>query len=150
MKSQYLSCERCLRSSYFHDVILEFLTHNYRYLCEKKTSVRKLIVIFKAFWTCSSMVSIKITCYYIFMLKIEINMWKTPTNHIFLHCFRLKFENFQNWIQRFDIIFKKLSDAVFGFRKFQLHPEIYWKNLKNPFSTILPVSETKEWIDTKF
>ena len=90
LKFQYLSCERCLRSSYFHDVILEFLTHNYRYLCEKKTSVRKLIVIFKAFWTCSSMVSIKITCYYIFMLKNRNKHVKNTNKSYFFALFSVE------------------------------------------------------------
>jgi len=36
----------------------------------------------------------------------------------------LQFENFQNWIQGFDSIFKELSDAVLDFWKFQLQIEI--------------------------
>ena len=87
-------------------------------------------MIFKAFWTRFLMVSIKITCYYLFMLKNYNKHVKNTQKTCFWHFFGLKFENFQNWIQRFDSIFEDLSYAVFRLEKFQLLPEIFRKNWK--------------------
>jgi len=97
---------------------------------KKKTQVRNFIVIFKAFWTCFSMVSIKITCYYFFMLKNRNKHVKNTHKSCFLHFVGLKFENVQNLIQWFDSILKELSYAVFRFEKLLLLPEIYRKNWK--------------------
>jgi len=62
----------------------------------KKAQVSKFIVIFKAFWTCFLMVSIKITCYYFFMLKKSNKRVKNTQKSSFFNFFRLKFKIFQN------------------------------------------------------
>ena len=72
-------------------------------------------MIFKAFLTCFSMVSIKIKFDYFFMQKNrKKNMWKSPKNHVFciflgwnLKVFKIEFKGSIN------SIFKELSDPVF-------------------------------------
>ena len=54
---------------------------------KKKAQVRKFIVIFKAFWTWFLMMSIKITCYYFFMLKNCNKRVKNTQKSCFLHFF---------------------------------------------------------------
>ena len=127
-------CEWCIGSSYFKDVKMitkPAISYTKSQLFMwKKAQVRKFIVIFKAFWTSFLMVSIKITYDYFFKQKNRKKHVKNTQKSCFLHFFGLKFENFQNWIQRFDSIFKELLYAVFRLEKFLLLPEIYPKNWK--------------------
>merc|ERR1712030_151537 len=100
---------------------LRFARNNHRYFCEKKTVVRKPIVIFEAFLTLFSMVSIKNTFEYFFMQKKNRKKHvKTPKNHVFCiflggnwPFFKIEFKYSIEFLKNFYMPFSNLENSYY-------------------------------------
>jgi len=136
LNCQHLLCQRCISSSYFHDVIMIIkpgisYTKSKFFLCGKEAWVRKCIVIFKEFWTCFFIVSIKITFYYFFMLKNRNKRAKSTQKSCYFAFLWVEIWKFSKLILSFDSIFEELSYAIFKLEKIPVTardiPKKNWK-----------------------